>query len=429
MRGRSDVCNRLWFPLVALVAVVLTWSQAVQANDPLLVRARPRIAGDTIPEMKVEDITGNSHALGKAIRDKYAMIVFIPAEVVGQKNIAAYFKTIRSFIEELGYEIFVVTTKPNAQQRAAMYERKLANLYIDTDNSAFVAMGLSDSKSEKASVLAAIFLTSPTGKVLSSFSSRDPNIPFSGDALVLSARVYKQIDDKNRAAGIRSGPTVAPVIGESPYAGSVFDPDSSSTAPEEARPSSEHRNSDAVEDGNFAQPDESVLRLLTVDDVAQTNSYWMQGNIGLTAYDARRNIWSPRWSPGLQFGRRYNRFGVFANLALDQTFDLTQEVKRLDVIHVGLGVESLALYGRVRTSLSAGFAILNSDTDIESRGKIGWYFDLRPISLRWGAGGHSAFELTPLGLNVSVPVTRGIPLILVGYMTTLSFEWASEHRP
>lgn len=384
---------------------------AAHMNNPKTVHARPRVAGDTVPNLNVQDVSGNTRSLKGILDDHYTMLVFTPMQSFGSENLRAYFRMIRSYIEKLGYQIVIVTTTPTPQQRAALYERKDITVYVDPDRSSFMAMGLADSNAEGASIIPCIFFVSPTGTVLTQFASVDHQIPFSGDALVLAARVYKQIEETNRYSGVRQGPTVAPLPGGEP-------PPPSASSPENPT------NVVMRTDRSFAMPDESVLRLLTIEDIARTNSYWTQFGVGVTAYDARRNTWSPRWSPGVQIGRRFNTFGGFLNFALDQTFDLTQEVKRLDVLHFGLGVDAVALYGRVRSSFSTGMAYLNSDTDIDSRGKYGWYFDLRPISFRWSAGPCSALELTPLSLNVSVPVTRGIPLILVGYMTTLSFEWS-----
>lgn len=408
--ARADVAAPVAPPLAASASSPA--SAADGSNDPTTVKARPLVAGDMVPDFKVQDITGNTRSVKSVLNERYTMMVFAPIQSFGSENLRIYFMTIRAYIEKLGYQVVVVTTTPNPQQRAALYQRKDVTVYVDPDHLGFSAMGLADGRTEIASVIPCIFFVSPSGKILTQFASIDQKIPFSGDALVLAARVYRQIEENNRYAGIRQGPTIAPTLmGDFPIAPM----NSTSETP---------TNTVVKTDRTFALPDESVLNLLTIDDIARTNSYWAQGGVGVTAYDARRNTWSPRWSPGVQIGRRFNRFGGFINIALDQTFDLTQEVKRLDVIHLGLGVDAVALYGRVRSSFSSGLALLNSDTDIDSRGKVGWYFDLRPISFRWGTGGCNAIELTPLALNVSVPVTRGIPLILVGYMTMLSFEIA-----
>ena len=389
---------------IALGAMLLLAPVKGAANDPSKVKARPRITGDVIPKFRVEDIVGNTKPFEELTREKYVMIAFVPSEHLGQETLRAYFQTIRQYIEKLGYEIFVVSTMPDRKQRPLLYELKPKNLFFDRSRAAFIAMGLADKNDSDSSVISGVFFVSPNGKILSQFTSSDNQLPVTGDALVLAARVGKQIDEKRHSEeGHESLPS------------SLLSPTAPTGDAESKAPSN---------GSDYVAPDETVLTLLTTEDVGHPASLWMQAGIGLTPYDARRDTWSPRWTPGFQFGRRFSRVGIFLNLALDQTFDFTQEVKRLDVLHLGFGLESLALYGRIRSSFSAGASILNSDTDIDSRGKIGWYFDLRPISIRWGAGRHGVFEFTPLGLNVSVPVTRGIPLILVGYMTTLSFELA-----
>jgi hypothetical protein len=179
----------------------------------------------------------------------------------------------------------------------------------------------------------------------------------------------------------------------------------------------------------FPRPDPSIINLLSYDDIAHPDAWWLQFGVGATIYDVDRNYWAPRWSPGLQVGKRFGRVGYFANFELDQSFDLTQETKHIEIFHVGPGVEYLFFLGRMRTSLSAGLAILESDTDIDERGKMGWYVDFRPISVRWSAfGNKTAIEVTPFSLDVSVPVTHGIPLVLFAYFTTLSVEWAWDQK-
>ena len=173
-------------------------------------------------------------------------------------------------------------------------------------------------------------------------------------------------------------------------------------------------------------PDYGLMQLITDDDIARPNSYWIQFGVGGSFYDARRNELVGRWSPGVQVGRRFGRAGIFLNLELDQSFDLNQEVKKLNVIHIGPGFEALLLLGRIRTSVSAGLALLASDTDVEEGWNKGWSVDIRPLSVRWGVGNQGTVEFTPLSVDASVPVTSGIPLILFSYMTLLSFECAQE---
>ena len=187
-----------------------------------------------------------------------------------------------------------------------------------------------------------------------------------------------------------------------------------------------HANADTQYGLLFPPPDETILDLLTNEDIANADRWWMQAGVGGTIYEARQGTLLPRWSPMLQFGRRFGRVGVFGQLAFDQSFDFTQELKTLNVYHVGIGVERLALYGRIRASLSVGAAILGTATDFDEPGTIGWFVDARPISIRFPVFGTHIAELTPLSIAISVPVARGIPLILFSYFTVLSMEFTGS---
>lgn len=172
--------------------------------------------------------------------------------------------------------------------------------------------------------------------------------------------------------------------------------------------------------------DASRAQLILQDSVAKSNSRWYQFQAGGSIYDARRETLVGRWSPGFQFGRRFENTGVFLNIELDQTFDLTQDIRRLDVLHFGAGLEVLHFLGRVRSTISVGAAVLRTDTDIDSKGKTGWYIDFRPAALRWAWGRFGTIEIAPLALDVSVPVSKGIPLVLFSYFTVFSVEWAEQ---
>ena len=176
----------------------------------------------------------------------------------------------------------------------------------------------------------------------------------------------------------------------------------------------------------FPPPDETILDLLTNEDIANADRWWMQAGVGGTIYEARQGTFLPRWSPMVQFGRRFGRTGVFGQLAFDQSFDFTQELETLNVYHIGIGVERLALYGRIRASLTVGAAILGTATDFDVPGTIGWFIDARPISIRFPVFGSHIAELTPLSIAISVPVARGIPLILFSYFTVLSMEFTGS---
>lgn len=189
---------------------------------------------------------------------------------------------------------------------------------------------------------------------------------------------------------------------------------------------------DPGEEFALEDPDEVTLRpfvparadTILLDDVVRGQAWWIQGSLGGSIYDARRDVFIGRWSPGVQVGYRFDSIGVFGSLEFDQTFDFTLETDSLQVMDFGVGMEFLSFVGHVRTSISAGVTVLMSETAIDEPGELGWYIDFRPSGLRWGIGDEFALEVTPISLDVLVPITNGIPLAVYSYMTLVGLEWS-----
>ncbi len=167
-------------------------------------------------------------------------------------------------------------------------------------------------------------------------------------------------------------------------------------------------------------PGDAIL----LDSVTNENAPWLQLHVGGSVYDTARNVVVGRWSPGLYGGYRFSRLGCYGLVELDQVFDLTVETQRLDMLNVGAGVELLNFLGHVRTSIAVGASVLLSDTAIDEAGEVGWFVDVRPAGLRWALSDRLAFELTPLSLDVAVPVIEGIPLTVFTYQTLVGIEWS-----
>lgn len=165
---------------------------------------------------------------------------------------------------------------------------------------------------------------------------------------------------------------------------------------------------------------DSILRTSIVHE----DRWWLQAHLSGGVFDTRRDILIGRWNAGAHVGRRFSHFGVFAMIEFDQTFEFTVATERLDVFNAGLGFEALTFLGHVRSSIAAGASVLLSDTAIDEAGRVGWFIDFRPATLRWPLSQDFVFELTPLSLDIIVPVTDGIPLVVLSNMTIVGIEWA-----
>jgi len=169
---------------------------------------------------------------------------------------------------------------------------------------------------------------------------------------------------------------------------------------------------------------EERINVVLLDSVIHPDSYWLQAGLSGSFYDANDEVLGGRLSAGLQLGKRLKNYGFFGSVEFDRNYDFTLDTEKLNVLNVGMGGEYLSFLGHTRSSITLGFSILLSDTDIDEKGEVGWFIDLRPASLRWGMGKKSVLELTPLSLDIIAPVTTGIPLVVVSYMTVLSYEWS-----
>lgn len=163
---------------------------------------------------------------------------------------------------------------------------------------------------------------------------------------------------------------------------------------------------------------------ILLDSVVRENRWFLQSHLGGSFFDARRNIVLGRWTLGLTGGYRFARWGLFGAVEWDETIEFTTGVDRLDLLNVGVGVEYLNFLGHVRSSLTVGTSILLTDTVIDEAGEVGWSIDLRPGALRWAVGRDWVLEFTPFGLDIMVPVTSGIPLVIYGYTTSIGGEWS-----
>ena len=166
--------------------------------------------------------------------------------------------------------------------------------------------------------------------------------------------------------------------------------------------------------------------LVLLDSVMHEDSWWVQLDGAVSMYDPRRDVVIARASPGVAGGYRFSSYGVFGAVQLDQSFDFTLDIERLDVLNLGVGFEYLSFLGHVRSSVLFGSSILLTETFIDEAGTNGWFVEMRPSALRWAINDDFTFEFSPIALDVIAPVTVGIPLVIYSYSTVLSVEWSPK---
>jgi hypothetical protein len=180
----------------------------------------------------------------------------------------------------------------------------------------------------------------------------------------------------------------------------------------------------ASDEGQEEVVEEKREQMQRLVPVLRPNAAWAQIEVGGGFYDTRREVISPRLNLGLLAGYRFEGLGLLAGVEVDRNWDFTQETQTLTLLNAGVGGEYLYILGNARTSALAGVSILLESTDLDDAGTMGWFLDVRPVSIRWALGPQAAVELTPIGFDLTVPVTGSIPLVLVSFMTRVGFEWS-----
>jgi hypothetical protein len=126
---------------------------------------------------------------------------------------------------------------------------------------------------------------------------------------------------------------------------------------------------------------------------------------------------------GLRAGYRWDGWGLF--LHLEQNLWLSTEIET-DVVYgafnIGIGGEYTYKNGFLRTTFSIGPSILAFDTALDPAGTTGFFFDLRPVGLRWTVHEHLVVGFDPIAFALVVPVLGGIPLIQAEYRTIVYLE-------
>ena len=104
---------------------------------------------------------------------------------------------------------------------------------------------------------------------------------------------------------------------------------------------------------------------------------------------------------------------------IDDPFDKEYQTS----VNLAIGVEKLWLNNRVRSSFAAGATMVMRRTRLDIPGTIGGWIDFRPVGLRFVLSSRIALAIDPLTLTVLLPVTSGIPLILIHFRTAVAIEF------
>lgn len=142
----------------------------------------------------------------------------------------------------------------------------------------------------------------------------------------------------------------------------------------------------------------------------------------LTDLSDRSNV-VPAFGYGLKGGYRWGFVAAF--LQFEQDFWLATEYDVRVVqgaYNIAVGVDFTYFEGRVHTSIAFGPSILAFDTLLDSRGSVGWFFDLRPVGFQWDVHRYVRLGLDPISFALVAPSLDAIPLVQVEYRTTFYVE-------
>lgn len=138
---------------------------------------------------------------------------------------------------------------------------------------------------------------------------------------------------------------------------------------------------------------------------------------------ADRSDLVPAFGYALKGGYRWGFVGAFLQFEQDFWVGTEFDVRVTQgAYNIAVGVDFTYFEGRAHTSIAFGPSILAFDTPLDSRGSVGWFFDLRPIGLQWDVHRFVRLGLDPISFAIVAPSLDGIPLVQVEYRTTFYLE-------
>jgi hypothetical protein len=171
----------------------------------------------------------------------------------------------------------------------------------------------------------------------------------------------------------------------------------------------------------FATPPVAANEAAT--DQRDTFFAGIEGHASLLSDAPERSFINATLGYGVRAGYRLGRLGLVAEV--ERNYWLPTELSHAlvpGVLNIGVGVEWLAVAGRVRLSATAGPSILWFDATFDGKGTTGLFADLRPAGLRWRPDRFIALAFDPLSLAIVAPALGSPGIIQLEYRTLLGVE-------
>ncbi|MEM9068282.1 MAG: hypothetical protein AAGE52_07235 [Myxococcota bacterium] len=126
---------------------------------------------------------------------------------------------------------------------------------------------------------------------------------------------------------------------------------------------------------------------------------------------------------GFHIGYRYNDWTIlfYAEHGLWRAPELGGQAWQ-HAANIGIGFERFYVSAFLRTMLIAGTSILLRSNDLDDRGEVGIFVDLRPLGIHWQFSDRGAFVLDLLHFAFVAPVLTGIPLADIQFRSSVGVE-------
>ncbi len=178
------------------------WSKDTALNAiPQTVKARPRIMGESLPFLQVQDAVGKNVILHNFTSGQFTVLVFAGKSVARDSNQERYFKSLMPFFKKVGYNVILIfpTTASDPRVKSLKIPDDI-KAFFDPEKGAFTAIGLADKKSVDSPTLNGVFIVGPDEVIRFQNATISNSTPLSGEILVFAAKQYKDLYKKSEGA-------------------------------------------------------------------------------------------------------------------------------------------------------------------------------------------------------------------------------------